>query len=295
MIASNRIIQTIEKKYTKDEAIVSAQFAKNLLSSLWHELRTTSVDGRLLDEELKVLDVEITNGKITAGELKKKILDFQEQVVIHEERRKSEDKIRLLEKRVQDLRDAKSSDDLTLQVSELQKQVNSLTHELLKAKQLTKEERDDQLRSFMQAKRKAFIIMPFDPLFDDVWIGAIQRACLEAEYTSIRVDEVSLSSIISKDIETLINNASVVIVDITGNNPNVMFELGWSLARKKNLIVICQKNQTEKIPFDVKFIRYIEYINSWRGIEELVSNLKRFLLVTDAVVNTNKKSNLKIK
>ena len=92
--------------------------------------------------------------------------------------------------------------------------------------------------------------MPFAQNFNDVWLGGIKPACTDCRYAPLRVDEISLSSLITEDIQSYMRMANVVIADITGNNPNVMFELGWALAKGKKPIVICQEEQTSKIPFD---------------------------------------------
>ena len=83
------------------------------------------------------------------------------------------------------------------------------------------------------------------------------------------------------DIERYSNMASVVVVDLTGNNPNVMFECGWALAKNKKPIVICQGDHTSKVAFDVRGIRHISYENSWLGVESLKKKLKDFIAATD--------------
>jgi len=97
----------------------------------------------------------------------------------------------------------------------------------------------------------------------------------------LRVDEVNLSSLITEDIERYSALAGVVVVDLTGNNPNVMFELGWSLAKNKKPIVICQGEHSSKVAFDVRGISHISYENSWLGIETLKRKLKDFVTATD--------------
>ncbi len=71
-----------------------------------------------------------------------------------------------------------------------------------------------------------------------------------------------------------------MIADITGNNPNVMFELGWALALGKMPIVIRNEDNPNKVPFDVKDIRFISYTNSWGGIEDLRKSICNFLRST---------------
>jgi hypothetical protein len=143
------------------------------------------------------------------------------------------------------------------------------------------DKQEDMLQKFLAAEKKAFIIMPFQRDFDNVWLGGIKPACAETHYAPLRVDEVNLSSLITDDIERYSNMADVVIVDLTGNNPNVMFELGWALAKNKKPIVICQGEHASKVAFDVQGIRHIAYENSWLGVESLKQKLKDFVAATE--------------
>lgn len=61
----------------------------------------------------------------------------------------------------------------------------------------------------------------------------------------------------------------------TGNNPNVMFELGYAISKEKSLIIISQS--AEYLPFDIRQIRTIVCSNTWSGIEELCKKTQDFL------------------
>ena len=139
--------------------------------------------------------------------------------------------------------------------------------------------KEDAFKQYKSSPKKVFLMMPFDSSLDDVWKGGIIRACTKDGFCCLRVDEVSLSTWITDDIKKYIETANVVIADTTGNNPNVMFELGWALAKGKDPIVIRQQTDS-KVPFDVHGIRYISYMNSWSGIEKLSSDIGKFLRST---------------
>jgi hypoxanthine phosphoribosyltransferase len=63
---------------------------------------------------------------------------------------------------------------------------------------------------------------------------------------------------ITKKIVSRIATADVVVVDITGQNPNVFFELGIRYAlRRKTTVLLRQKGVP--IPFDVQNFRCVEY------------------------------------
>lgn len=54
-----------------------------------------------------------------------------------------------------------------------------------------------------------------------------------------------------------------------------MFELGYTLAKKKPNIIISQS--ADYLPFDIRNIRTIVYSNTWSGIEELRIKIQDFL------------------
>jgi len=124
-------------------------------------------------------------------------------------------------------------------------------------------------------ERTVFVIMPFSADFGDVWKGGIQRAAEEEKFTTIRVDQINRSTNITDDIVAGIEKCRLAIVDVTGNNPNVMFELGYAIARGKKNIIISQS--ADYLPFDIRNIRTIVYSNTWSGIEDLKLRVQEFL------------------
>jgi hypothetical protein len=127
----------------------------------------------------------------------------------------------------------------------------------------------------LKGKRVLFAVMPFQEDFHDVWVGGIQRAATGTGLTPIRIDMITKSSEVTDDIVSVIEMAEVVVVDVTRNNPNVMFEFGFALARNKPHIVISQS--TEFLTFDIKNVRTVIYRNCWKGIEELHKELQKFI------------------
>lgn len=127
----------------------------------------------------------------------------------------------------------------------------------------------------LDAKRVLFAIMPFAEEFSDVWQGGIKRAASGTGLTPIRIDMITKTSEITDDIVKAIRLAEVVVVDVTRNNPNVMFEFGFALALKKPHVVISQS--TEYLTFDIKNLRSLIYQNSWQGIESLHKDLQSYI------------------
>ncbi|HEY2291831.1 MAG TPA: hypothetical protein VGM86_14115, partial [Thermoanaerobaculia bacterium] len=98
-----------------------------------------------------------------------------------------------------------------------------------------------------------FVIQPFDKsTFDkryrDVFKPAIEAAGLEP----YRVDEDPSVSIPMEDIERGIRNSAACLAEITTDNPNVWFELGYAIALLKEVAIACSDERKTKFPFDVQ-------------------------------------------
>ena len=174
----------------------------------------------------------------------------------------------------------RSNPALGKKIAKLEEKLEKLKVASVAITEDSEKEQEDMLKQYRVAKKKVFVIMPFAPVFDDAWHGGIKRACNSEDIGYLRVDKISLSSWITEDIKNYLDMADFVIVDTTGNNPNVMFEFGWALALKKKPIVIRQKDDPNILPFDVKDIRHISYLNNWSGIENLYSEICKFLRTT---------------
>jgi hypothetical protein len=88
----------------------------------------------------------------------------------------------------------------------------------------------------------------FDKRYADVFEPAIRDAGLEP----YRVDNDPSVTIPIEDIQDGIRRSSMCLADITLDNPNVWFELGYALASDKEICLICSEERTGKYPFDVQ-------------------------------------------
>jgi hypothetical protein len=99
--------------------------------------------------------------------------------------------------------------------------------------------------------------MPFDKDFDYIY-GTIKKELTDCGIMCQRVDEITGSiPIINKILKEIIQS-QYIIVDLTGLNPNVFYELGIAHTFKdaRNILLIKQKGQ---VPFDITHLTYIEY------------------------------------
>jgi len=158
---------------------------------------------------------------------------------------------------------------------ELENQVKTSAEEAADDNHLPNADADAVTLESLKGKRLLFAIMPFAAEFEDAWVGGIKRAANGTGLTPVRIDMLTQSSEITEDIVQAIKQSEVVVVDVTGNNPNVMFEFGFALALKKRQVVISQS--TDYLTFDIKNLRTLIYRNTWQGIETLHKDLQPFI------------------
>ena len=120
-----------------------------------------------------------------------------------------------------------------------------------------------------------FMLMPFKEELTRIYEKFIKKPLENMGYIIKRSDNFFKSSPIIDDILESIENADIIIADLTGNNPNVFYELGRAHEKNKVVIQICQKGQ--KIPFDLGYIRTIIYDNSLSGYMYLQHQILKYV------------------
>ena len=109
--------------------------------------------------------------------------------------------------------------------------------------------------------------MPFANEYREVYDHGIRPAAERAGFECFRADDaIGPRNIISDIVEELFS-ADAIIADITGENPNVFYELGVAHAISNKTIMICQQT-TEKLPFDLASYRTIFYESTIDGIKD---------------------------
>ncbi|MDB1122843.1 nucleoside 2-deoxyribosyltransferase [Vibrio algarum] len=120
-------------------------------------------------------------------------------------------------------------------------------------------------------KPKAFVVMEFSPKYESVYRDVILPICAELQIEVIRADEISSNTPIIADIIENIRKSSLLIAEISPDNPNVFYELGYAHAINKQVILLCS-DAREKLPFDISGIRTIMYSDSISGKTYLEKN-----------------------
>ena len=119
-----------------------------------------------------------------------------------------------------------------------------------------------------------FVIQPFEDKFNKIYDDTYKPALERAGLTPYRVDEDPRTEGIVDSIEEGIRNAAICLADITTDNPNVWYELGYAFAVRRPVVMVCSKERGGKLPFDIQHRTVIEYApESGRDFAELRSKI----------------------
>ena len=110
----------------------------------------------------------------------------------------------------------------------------------------------------------------YDKRYADVFAPAIEEAGLEP----YRVDRDPSVSVPITDIHRGIDDSVACLAEVSTDNPNVWYELGFAMARGRLVVLLCSDERKGPFPFDVQHRRIIKYsTESLRDFEEVRSNI----------------------
>jgi hypothetical protein len=110
------------------------------------------------------------------------------------------------------------------------------------------------------------MMMPFEASSTETY-RTVKAAIEVAGYECRRADDFWLHPQIMHDIIELISTSHVIICDLSGKNPNVFYEAGIAHTLGKEVILITQHDGD--VPFDLRPLRYIPYLNNGEGRKDL--------------------------
>lgn len=121
-----------------------------------------------------------------------------------------------------------------------------------------------------------FVVMQFTEEFDALYQEVIKPCCERFDYRVIRADEFHASNMIIDDITRSLRESALVIADITPDNPNVFYEVGYAHALETPTILLKDRSGG-RLPFDVSGFRTIFYDNTIAGKSGVEAALERHL------------------
>lgn len=117
----------------------------------------------------------------------------------------------------------------------------------------------------------ASAMMPFDAAFNPIY-DSIREASDNIGLRCRRADDIWENAAIIQDVVSLIDRSRIIICDCTGRNPNVFYEAGIAHALGRDVILITQSEHD--IPFDLRHLRYVKYLNNAEGRAALTQALQ---------------------
>ncbi len=116
------------------------------------------------------------------------------------------------------------------------------------------------------------VMMPFASQFDEVY-ETLKSVSSKLSLMCLRADDIWENEVIIQDVVSLIHRSRIVICDCTNRNPNVFYEAGIAHTLGKDVILLAQ-NESD-IPFDLRHIRYVTYLNNNEGRERLAEKVSQ--------------------
>lgn len=116
---------------------------------------------------------------------------------------------------------------------------------------------DDSEALFASTSNYCFVLMPFSQTFDFTYREVIKPIVSKNGIEVIRADEMFSPGSIMEQIRVSIQQSRFCIADLTGRNPNVLYELGIAQTMNKPTILLTQ--DINDVPFDLSSYRFIIY------------------------------------
>ena len=122
---------------------------------------------------------------------------------------------------------------------------------------------------------RCFVIMPFARSFDKVF-KVYRETCESMGVYAYRVDNAVTIDILKNTFDGLKNN-DFVIADISNNNCNVLFELGYLVGMKSTFerIILLSNGKCTDFPFDIRHLNVLRYNDSDVGLTALRDKLSK--------------------
>ena len=121
----------------------------------------------------------------------------------------------------------------------------------------------------------AFVVMQFTSPFNELYDEVIDPVCRSVGIKAYRASDIYRPGVILQDITQGLTESNLVIAEITPENANVFYELGYAHALKKPVILLAERGTG--LPFDISGYRVVFYDDAIRGKSSLESDLRRHL------------------
>jgi hypothetical protein len=121
----------------------------------------------------------------------------------------------------------------------------------------------------------AFVVMEYGEPYDTLYRQVIHPVGTQKGFAVNRADDVFKPGVILQDITEGLIRAAVIIAEITAENANVFYEVGYAHALGQPTIFLAERGRD--LPFDVSGHRCIFYDNTIGGKQEVEASLRKHL------------------
>ncbi len=122
------------------------------------------------------------------------------------------------------------------------------------------------------------VITPLDASGSRV-TDTIKRALNDVDIIPLTI---SPGALVGETILSALQRADIVVVDISRQNPNVMYELGFAHAQRKPTILIVNRKATVRLPNYLGGYLFISYDEkNLKSLKENISQLASKMLIKE--------------
>ncbi len=137
-----------------------------------------------------------------------------------------------------------------------------------------------KLARLPSSKKRCVVLMPFSREFDLIWHYGIRLpfqpgGALANSWQCTRADEWGPGQIMEQ-IYQQIDTADAILVDLTGLNSNVVYELGYAHGKQHQAMLVNQYT-AEGLPFDLRGYRVVWYEPTAESLSELNAQIVAWL------------------
>jgi hypothetical protein len=126
-------------------------------------------------------------------------------------------------------------------------------------------------RHSLDTPGRFFVVMPFLPEMEDVYHLGIRETVQNIGGACERADEIQHTGGILQKIYDSIHGATIIIAEVSQQNPNVFYEIGFAHALDKPVVLLTRDIASS--PFDLRGYNHIVY----KSIVELKKSLESML------------------
>ena len=124
----------------------------------------------------------------------------------------------------------------------------------------------------MTKRTRSLVIAPFDAAGARV-LDAVRSALEHIGVEVFRLDNIAAGALWANAITDAVRSSDFLVVDVTRQNPNVFYELGFAHALRKPTILLVSSEATGALPSDLAGFQYIVY--EPQNLRSLVDHVQR--------------------